>query len=149
MNPNSAPNVARPSRTWEIVQNVMIPALPVRNIQVTVGVMRNVPNVGMERQGESAMTTTDPLLRANLSIKIQDFLDNPDFLWEELTEPGENLLTYLEETGAPIPELPEDPERRRDVVKLMYRYWMSREALHMAKELLGSNKIWGDDELEI
>ena len=107
-------------------------------------VIYHVPNVEMEPCEVNVMTTPekDPWTRFILAHDIQNYLDDPDMYWEETTEPTEELLTYMEETGAPIPELPDDPERRRDVIKIMVRYWAAREALSLAKHLLGENKIW-------
>jgi hypothetical protein len=102
----------------------------------------------MEPCEVNVMTITeekDPMMRMVLAARIQKFVDDPDMYWEETTEPTEELLTYLEETGAPIPELPDDPERRRDVIKIMVRYWASREALNLINRLYGENNIWGEE----
>jgi len=65
---------------------------------------------------------------------IQNIIDNPDFYYDGETEPPQKVLNYLEKTGCPIPK---SGTVRKDVVKLMIRYWATREALDTIKGLYG------------
>jgi hypothetical protein len=79
-------------------------------------------------------TIMEGIARLSGAQMIQNIIDNPDELYSGEDTPPQRLLDYLERTGCPIPK---NGTVRKDVVKLMVRYWATREALFTIKELYG------------
>ena len=80
----------------------------------------------------------DALTRLAFAQHVQNFVDNPDFLWKDgcTLNKTRALQKYLRENGIPIPNIPEG-ERGEDVKKVMYRIWASMECLSLMRGLLG------------
>lgn len=80
----------------------------------------------------------DTFKRLAYSKQVQDFVDNPDFLWKgRITyEELNNLQNYLTEHGIPTPRIP-DNKHGEDIKKVMYRVWAGMECLNLMCELCG------------
>ena len=89
----------------------------------------------MFRKPEKA---THPVVRLQLAQTVQNFMDNPYFLWKKdpTDDELEKLKDYLRVKGIPVPLIPED-DRKDDVKKAIYLLWAAFECNNCICALTG------------
>jgi len=81
---------------------------------------------------------TEPIVRIAVATTIQNFVDDPWYLWKEgcTDEDVKNLKAYLKNKGVRIPKLPND-NRAEDIKKVLYLAWASLDCLDCMVGLQG------------
>ena len=97
---------------------------------------RLIDNYEMTRDKEKP---DNPVGRIEAARQIQEIIDNPDRYYNDEEEPTDRLKDYLLRTACPTPftSLLPSPQHRKDVTRLMTRYWSTREALDLITDLYG------------
>ena len=82
-----------------------------------------------------------PFTRIAIAQTIQNFVDNPYYLWidgctdEELS----NLIEYMEAHDIPVPNIPNDG-RKESTKKAIYLVWAALECNNCICALMGCQK---------
>ena len=81
---------------------------------------------------------TDPVVRWVVAQTVQNFIDDPYYLWKGgcTDEEFANLAAYLESHGIPVPDIPDD-ERTESARKAVYLVWAALECNNCICALVG------------
>lgn len=80
----------------------------------------------------------DPIVRLVTAQTVQNFVDNPFYLWNEgcTDEELDKLIQYLKLKDIPVPNIPED-DRKESVKRAIYLIWASLECNNGICTLMG------------
>jgi hypothetical protein len=89
------------------------------------------------------MMTENFKMKLIYSNQIQNFVDNPFYLYDEndiSDDAIKNIQCYLRKRGVAVPKISNAESRTKDVIKMMYLAWASLESLDLMCALLGEEE---------